>query len=566
MVDPPLRHRHLQRLHRRIHTHKPLPKLHHLRPLLQQLVARARRIPRVISQLLHLEPRQVFPRLRQNELIVHHIPRRHPHPPLPRPHIIRNPIPLHPLPHVLLRNPEPAHHLESPLLPCSPAPLQRGENPHQSSDIQRRRQVQPPPTLPPRQLRLIHRPPIAPPPRLRVDPPRRGLRPHIQLLLQKPVQPRRHPLRHPRLVPQVIQLLANPQIRIRLIPTRLRLPIIQHPLRVPIQRIDQPMPAIILQHPTDHLLRVIMKLPTDRLPITPRRRHRIQQRLPPRPRRRLQHIPHIPVRMRVQFIDDSPMHIQPIQRPRVPAQRLELRERLLAVDIVLEKLQLPPQRRRLLHHPHRLLVHNPRLIPLRRRRVNLRPRLPIRRLKIQPHPRPYCRLPILTTHLKVARPEPPRPIRPLPPEQTPQMKLLPRLQLDRLPRPLPLAVPQQPKERQRQPPRPLIEPQPPPTRLLQIPPVPLASQPHPPAFHPPAGEHIIHIPFRLRTRHHAPLSPDSTFHLRYGSYPTATASNSPRSINHRFPTRTPRNRPCLINRRADSGWIPNRPATSSTRA
>ncbi len=89
------------------------------------------------------------------------------------------------------------------------------------------------------------------------------------------------------------------------------------------------------------------------------------------------------------LIHNRPVDVQPVQRPAIPAQRLELAERPLAVDVVLEHPQLPRQRRTLLHHPHRFLMHNPRLIAFRRRRVNLRPRLPIGRLEVQPDTRAH---------------------------------------------------------------------------------------------------------------------------------------------------------------------------------
>ena len=164
------------------------------------------------------------------------------------------------------------------------------------------------------------------------------------------------------------------------------------------------------------------------------------------------------------------------------------------------------QRRRRFHHLHRLVPANFRLVAFRRRRVDLRARLPVCHQQIQPDAGGPRRFAVFPWHLDVSGAEPSQPVRPLPPEEVPGHELLPRAQLERLAGPLPLGMFQEAEKLDRVFRRGPVEMQSPARGLFQVIQMPLCSLFYPLARRDVAVQHAVHIRRHRVHRHCAAAS------------------------------------------------------------
>ncbi|GFI30218.1 hypothetical protein IMSAGC013_01606 [Lachnospiraceae bacterium] len=229
-----------------------------------------------------------------------------------------------------------------------------------------------------------------------------------------------------------------PQRRVRPIPHLLR-----SPVRIIRRPIDHRIKRRVHLPPAQNILRLLVLLKTDRMPVRPRRSDQKKQRLCPGiPGTLRHHVKQLPVRLAVQLVKNNRMDIQPVFRISLRRQHLvKTVGRLIHQPLHRHhRLDPPLQRRALLHHVHRHIKHNRSLLPVRSAPIHLRAPLIVPTSHIKRHPRRQLRLPVLLRNLHISRIILPKPVLLHRPEHIPDDRLLPRQQIKRLPPPSPLRM------------------------------------------------------------------------------------------------------------------------------
>ena len=147
----------------------------------------------------------------------------------------------------------------------------------------------------------------------------------------------------------------------------------------------------------------------------------------------------------MQLVDDRQMGVQAVQRAPFRALRLEGAVGAGNIQRVREDLEPELALERLAHPRHFLGISpdNLRLVPGRRKAVDLGARLPVSQQAVEPDAGEQRALAVASRHLDIGPPEPPVPVMALPPEHSRENEDLPRLEPDLLSAELPLRVGQE---------------------------------------------------------------------------------------------------------------------------